>query len=68
MVDLVFGPFPVLAAEGIERQTVDPQRLDRAHEFTHRLDPAPMAERARQAAALRPAAIAIHDDGDMARA
>ena len=64
MIDLILGPLPVLAAERIERQTVDPQRFDRAVQLAHRFHAAPMAESARQAAPLRPAAIAVHDDGD----
>ncbi len=67
MVDLVLGALPVLAAEGVERQAVEPQRLDLADQSAHRLDPALVADRAWQMPPLGPAAIAIHDDRDMAR-
>ena len=43
-------------------------RLDRALDhLPHRLHPRPMAQRARQVPLARPAAVAVHDDGDVAR-
>ena len=66
VVDLFFRTLPVLAAEGVERQTLDRGVLQAAHELAHRLHALPVAHHPRQVLALRPAAVAIHDDGDVA--
>jgi hypothetical protein len=61
------GPFPVLYAERIQRQGFDAEidavqgdSLDRSCAPAVSLD-------ARQRSLLRPAAVAVHDDGQMAR-
>ena len=45
----------------------DAEIAGRAHGAAQRFDAAPMALDARQAARRRPASVAVHDDGDMAR-
>ena len=65
--DLAGGAAPVLAAEGVQREPADAvadRRLDGA---ANRLGAGAMAGDARQAARRGPAAVAVHDDGDMAR-
>ena len=65
--DFVGRTAPVLAAEG--EQTSGTRRRARcsAGHLAHRLEPAPMTGHARQEALLRPAAVAVHDDGDVTR-
>ena len=61
-----FGrPAPVLRGEAVDRQIGDAELDRRAHRAAHRLDAAPMALETRQAARLRPAPVAVHDDGDV---
>ena len=65
---LVCRAVPVFGREGVQRQALQLGRLKRAHQPAHCLYTALMADRARQAPFLGPAAIAIHDDGDMSGA
>ena len=65
IADLVLGPLPVFGREGVEGQRLDAQVAGRAHDVADRLDPRAMPGDARQVALLGPAAVAIHDDGDM---
>src|SRR5690606_39722262 len=63
--DLGLGPTPVLRGEGIERQALDPGLARRAQRPPRRLRAGAVAGRTGQPARLRPAAIAVHDDGDV---
>src|SRR5213075_2166907 len=60
-------PAPVLAREREEREVLDAVADARLHDLAHRLDTLAMPADAREEALLRPAAIAVHDDGDVAR-
>ena len=65
--ELGLGAPPVLAREAKERELVDAKAnalLGRPADTRHA---AAVPLNARQAAALRPAAVAVHDDGDMPR-
>jgi len=65
--DLARRALPVLFREREQRQDFD-AGLDRSlHCLAHRRHPGPVAERPRQPALARPAPVAIHDDGDVAR-
>jgi hypothetical protein len=64
--DLLGRTAPVLGREAEDGQALDAEigrGLDRA---LQRLDPLAMSHGARQAPGARPAAVAVHDDGDMA--
>ena len=63
----VLRPLPVLAAETVERQLADAQPATLLDRGATLCDAAGVALDARQAALLRPAAIAVHDDGDVVR-
>ena len=60
-------PRPVLGREGVEREVGDAELAARLHDRPHRLLPCPVTVEARQATLLGPAAVAIHDDGDVPR-
>ncbi len=60
-----FGAAPVLAGEGEQGQIFHAFFGAIADRRTYRLDPAPMAFDARHEATLGPAAVAVHDDGDV---
>ena len=65
--DLALRALPVFQGEGVERQHLDAE-LDAA--FDHLADRAAagaVAHETRHAAALRPAAVPVHDDGDVFR-
>ena len=64
---LVRRTAPVLRREAIDRQELHAALDRRADDPAHRLDAAPMTLEARQAARLSPAAVAVHDDGDVGR-
>ena len=68
VADLFLGPLPVFGAESVERHRVDAEVARRAHDRPHRLDAGLVTGDAGQQPLFRPAAIAVHDDGDMARA
>src|SRR5690606_39188510 len=65
--DLIAGPTPVLAAEGEQRQRTDSATHALADRHAHRLDALAMTGLARHAARTGPAAVAVHDDGDVTR-
>ena len=65
VADLGFRPRPVFRREGVDGQPGDAHVGGGADGLAQRLDAGAMAGDARQAARLRPAAIAIHDDRDM---
>ncbi len=67
VADLVGRPRPVLGREGEQRQDGNAELARAAHDAAHRVGAAAMAGDARQAARLRPPAVAIHDDGDVVR-
>src|SRR6185312_228887 len=54
-------------AESEQREVFHPGVDTAPDHAAHRLDAAPMAGHARQAPAPGPAAVAIHDDGDVTR-
>ena len=63
--DLRGRTLPVLLREGEQRQVLH-TGFDRAmHDLAHRLHPGTMAERTRHEMLARPAAVAIHDDGNV---
>jgi hypothetical protein len=64
VLDLALGPRPVLGREGVDDQRLDAEvdgRLDGPAQGTR---PGAMAFCDRQALALRPAPVAVHDDRD----
>jgi len=61
------GPAPVFGAEREKRQIFDARARARLDGRTHRIDAARMARYARQTSLRRPAAVAVHDDRDVAR-
>src|SRR5690606_20537511 len=65
--DLLGGTPPGLGREAEYGQAADAQRRRGLHRALQRLDALAVTHGARQAAGLRPAAIAVHDQGDMAR-
>src|SRR5260370_7654739 len=58
---------PVLGAEGKNRQETDSEVAGGTHGAPQRFDAAAMAFPTRQAARRRPAAVAVHDDGNVPR-
>ena len=58
---------PILGGKAVDRQVADAEIAGGAHGATDRFDAAAMALEPRQSALGRPAAIAVHDDGDMRR-
>src|SRR5262249_52105408 len=56
---------PVLAAQTVERQLADAQPAAFFHRGAHAVGAAGVALDARQTALPRPAAVAVHDDGDV---
>src|SRR5579871_4171261 len=66
-VDLARRAVPVLAREREQREVLDAQPPARLHHRAHRLLAGTVPVEARKAALLRPAAVAVHDDGDVAR-
>src|SRR3546814_16103546 len=66
--DTLFPYTTRFRSEGIERQRLDAEVARRADDRAHRLDPRLVPGNARQKALLGPAAVAVHDDGDMTRA
>ena len=64
---LVVGAPPVLPAEDVEREHLDPLVGRDAHHRPDRLDPLDVASDGRQPPGGSPAAVAVHDDRDMSR-
>ena len=67
IVDLGRRPLPVLRGESVERQIFDTQFGCPPDTAAHGLRSSLVAGDPRQAACLGPAAVAIHDDGNMNR-
>ena len=66
-VDFGARPLPVLDRERVERQHVDAEPRRGFDDVAHRIDAGAVAFDARQVALRRPAAVAVHDDGDVGR-
>ena len=66
-VDLVLRPLPVLGRKGVDRQVVDAEILAVGAKAAEGLRAGLVARRARQGTLLRPAAVAVHNDGNMTR-
>ena len=64
-IHLTGRTLPVLAAEGKEGQDLDPLANAFLHHGAHALDPGAMPRDPWQMALPGPAAVAVHDDGDM---
>ena len=65
--DFILGAAPVFLREGVERQVADAERAALGHDGFGGADAGLMAFAAGQAAFLRPAAVAVHDDGNVGR-
>ena len=65
--DLGVGPLPVLDGERVERQHRDAEPRRGLDRIAHGLDAGAVAFDARQMAGRGPSAVAVHDDGDVAR-
>src|SRR6266478_5219187 len=59
--------FPVFDAEAVQGELAEAEATAFLDGAAHTLDAAAVALDARQAALLRPAAVAVHDDGDVPR-
>src|SRR5690606_14921157 len=66
VADFLFGAFPVFRGKGVESERLKAEVARRAHDLAYRLHACAVAGDARQVALLGPAAVAIHDDGDVA--
>src|SRR5207253_2389740 len=66
-VDFFGGPFPIFSAEAIEGELFDAEPATFLDGTANAADAFEVALDAFLAAFLGPAAVAIHDDGDMAR-
>src|SRR5207249_6846939 len=66
-VDLARRAAPVLGGEGVEREVADAEAPAGLDHRPHRLLADAVPLQARQAALLRPAPAAVHDDGHVAR-
>jgi hypothetical protein len=62
---LELRPLPVLRREGVQRQDVDAEPRRRLDRVAHGLDAGLVAADPRQVARRGPAAVAVHDDGDV---
>ena len=65
--NFVGGPLPVLAGQAVERELLDAQPGAFLGHPADDVGPAAMPLDPRQASPPRPAAVAVHDDGDMPR-
>src|SRR3990172_5959359 len=66
-VHLAARPPPVLGRKGEERQVLDTALAERLDDAADVLRAGAVARLARETALLRPAAVAVHDQGDVAR-
>ena len=66
-VEFGLRAFPVVHAEAVQRELAEAQAATFLDGAAHALHAAAVALDARQAALLRPAAVAVHDDGDVPR-
>ena len=64
---LATGSLPVLGAEGVEGEDVDAGVVAGLHDPPYRPHTGPMTGDPWQVSSLGPAAVAVHDDADMAR-
>ncbi len=64
-VDLFVRPSPVLLAEGVERERLQPEAPRRADDAPDRGRSFLVPSNAREPAVLRPTAVAVHDDADV---
>ena len=67
VADLLRRAPPILRGESVEGQAFDPRLAGGAQHRAGGLGAGAVAGGARQAPRLRPAAVAVHDDGDVAR-
>ena len=65
--DLLRRPAPVLGGEAVDREVADTELTGGAHGAADRLDAAAMTLDPRQSPPGGPAAVPVHDDGDMGR-
>ena len=66
-IDLIMRPLPVFRGKRIDRQNFQLQ-IDRCiQNIMQRIHTRAMTDRAQEALPLRPASVAVHDDGNMAR-
>ncbi len=65
--DLGLWPFPVLGRECVERDGLYTEPRTRVDDRPNRIGTGAVAENSRLAPQLCPAAVAVHDDGDMLR-
>ena len=66
-LDFIFRACPVFGRKGVDRQIVDAQVLAVGAELSKCLRPRLVTGRAREAALLRPAAVAVHNYADIFR-
>src|SRR5439155_21899490 len=66
-IELLTRAFPVFAAQAEKSELADAQPATFLHRGANALDTAAMALDPRQAALPRPAAVAVHDDGNVPR-
>src|SRR5207244_3709643 len=66
-VELAAGALPVFAAEAIQLELADPQPRTLFDNEPNALNAASMPFGAREPAAFGPAAVAVHDDGNVLR-
>ena len=65
-IHLIGGPLPVLCGKGVYRQVFHSQFLAVGGDVAEHLCPRLVPHRAGQAAFFRPAAVAVHNNSDMA--
>ena len=66
-LNLVTGPLPVLHRESVEGEGVDAQPAAGLDDLANRAHAGPVAGDPRQVPAFGPAAVAVHDNGNVAR-
>ena len=65
--DFLLRALPVLRREGVDAQRLNLQVVGMADDFAQGFRALPMPHRHVQPMLFRPAAVAVHDDGDVAR-
>ena len=66
-IHLVLGPVPVLGGKGVEREIFDAEFAGGADDFARRIGATPVPLDAGQMPCPGPAAVAVHDDGNVLR-
>ena len=66
-IDFRFGPAPILHGKSVKRERRNIQPRAGLDDDPRRFHSGAVTGHARQMPALRPAAIAVHDDGDVPR-